>query len=65
MRAELRHLLDKLKAEKEGFQSLIIFSNGCAHAMFRWGTMQFESLDHLERWAYPPAAPENNLEGGS
>jgi hypothetical protein len=58
MKAELRHLLDKLKAEREGFQSLVLTANGKAMAVYRWEPLHFDSLDALEAWAYRPANPE-------
>jgi hypothetical protein len=58
VRAELRHLLDKLKAEREGFQSLVLYANGKSMAVFRWEPICFDSLDALEAWAYALAAAE-------
>jgi hypothetical protein len=56
MKAELRHLLDKLKAERPGFKQLIFSHNGRASAIYAFAPLNFDSLDELESWLYRPAA---------
>lgn len=53
MKSELRHLLDKLKAEYPDFQNIIIAGNGTALAIRQHGAIRFESLDAMEAYAWP------------
>lgn len=55
MKSELRHLLDKLKAERPGFQQLAISHNGRAMAIYNGAPIHFDSLDAIEAWTYRPA----------
>ncbi|HUS37332.1 MAG TPA: hypothetical protein VM680_18440 [Verrucomicrobiae bacterium] len=55
MKSELRHLLDKLKAEKPNFKQLVFSHNGRSMAVYGGAPILFESLDELEAWLYRPA----------
>ena len=63
MKSELRHLLDKLKADYSDFQNITISSTGVTFAMRRHGIVRFESLNALEEYAYLRAQsfPETTL----
>lgn len=57
MKSELLHLLVQLQKEEHphtiGFQSLILFPNGSALAVFKTGIIPFASLADLEAFAWP------------
>lgn len=63
MKAELLHLLAKLKAEYPDFQSLVITPNGVASAVRQHGCERFETLNALEAYAWPPAPQTPTAQG--
>jgi putative hemolysin len=55
MKSEMRNLLDRLQSHPnlEQFQTLHVFPNGRVSAVYRNGSMRFDDLDALEKFAYP------------
>lgn len=63
MKAELLHLLEKLKADYPDFQGVFITPNGVASAVRQHGCERFETLNALEEYAWPAASQTPTAQG--